>query len=92
MFRFKTIAIFALTIFSFAISFGTIVEANDPTVYGTVTFADDAIPGVNWLDLAYQTHLRHQALVGPAGRIVYQWQPNSFTKDVSTYAKNKIDK
>ncbi len=41
MFRFKTIAIFALTIFSFAISFGTIVEANDPTVYGTVTFADD---------------------------------------------------
>ena len=53
---------------------------------------DDAIPGVYWLDLAYQTHLRHQALVGPAGRIVYQWQPNSFTKDVSTYAKNKIDK
>ena len=42
MFRIKTIAIFALTIFTFAIPFGSIAEANDPVVYGTVTFADDA--------------------------------------------------
>ena len=42
MFRIKTIAIFALTIFTFAIPFGSIAEANDPVIYGTVTFADDA--------------------------------------------------